>query len=72
MVGDGGPPGTRADEAAFVLRIDPCPEAPLRGTIAPLGEAALALDFDGWIELMSALETLRGRAGRAPGADPPA
>jgi hypothetical protein len=69
VVSEGAGTGGHADAHAYVLRLDPCRGTPLRGTICPLQEGARVLRFDGWIELMSAIETLRSRFEATPEGD---
>jgi hypothetical protein len=66
LPGDDGRAGASDGVAAFVLRLEPRDGAPVRGTIAPVGDDGAVLRFDGWVELMSAVETLRVRETPSP------
>jgi hypothetical protein len=58
---DRGPAHRPCGGDCFILQLEGRDGTPVRGTIAPVGEDGAALRFDGWVELMSAVETLRLR-----------
>lgn len=63
---EGGPSESADAVAAFILRLERPDHPPVRGTVAPVGDEGAALHFDGWVELMSAVETLRARETSSP------
>jgi hypothetical protein len=62
---DGGPPGPAEQDACLVLELTLADGDPLRGTVGVPGRRP-AVPFCGWIDLMSAVNSLRAEAVRPP------